>query len=79
MQIARLAVFEVNEKTRGRCAATKAFGHEGTQPWAAPLGMSAPIAGRKREPISNYSEQRGAAFGAKPDAQLQGSLSKVCT
>jgi hypothetical protein len=42
MQIARLAVLEVNEKMRGRCAATKAFRHEGAQPWAAPLGDVSP-------------------------------------
>jgi hypothetical protein len=28
MQIARLALFEVNEKMRGRCAETKAVGTE---------------------------------------------------
>jgi hypothetical protein len=43
MQIARLALFEVNKKMRGRCTATKGFRHEEGQPWAAPMGMSAPI------------------------------------
>src|SRR5262249_41536575 len=36
VQIARLALLEVNEKMPGRYAATKAVRHGGAQPWAAP-------------------------------------------
>src|SRR5262249_51696817 len=46
VQIARLALLEVNEKMPGRYAATKAVRHGGAQPWAAPWGCQAQSFGK---------------------------------
>ena len=43
MQIARLAPFEVNEKMRGRCVATKAFRPRRSSALGGPPGDAAPI------------------------------------